>query len=297
MKKITLKISAFLLLTMFALQVQAQFDNLWTTNGTYKIAAYDVTPQLFLTIDGSSGDLVWAEALPAGPDVAQIWAVVDHVTPASAGYMQLTANIPGAGDFTMVVDQASIDIDPATGLFDANDKDFKISVRPGLPVADAADPNYGFDQFQRRRSSGWPTDPATGNPIPGNNALFVKPPSPASGGSRYGVTPAAAGEDVLFNGGGVDALEFFLIAALSTADFDTSSIFISNPVNNELSIKGLTSNVKQISVFSLLGKEVLTRSVDGQSALTLDVNALSSGMYLVKMQGDNGSFTKKIVKQ
>jgi hypothetical protein len=85
--------------------------------------------------------------------------------------------------------------------------------------------------------------------------------------------------------------------SLSADKFDTSSIFISNPVNNVLSIKGLSPNVKQVSVYSLLGKEVLTRNVETQSAINVDMSALSSGMYLVKMQGDNGSFSKKIVKQ
>ncbi|GAA4950243.1 hypothetical protein GCM10023314_24480 [Algibacter agarivorans] len=279
MKKITLKINAFLCLTMFALQVQAQT---WTENGTYKISTSGLTPELFMTISTTTGDLVWAEEL-AGEDPTQVWYIVDHRLPASAGYMEITANIPGPGDFTMIVDQATID------LADPNDKNFRISVRPGLPIDDAGDPNYGFDQFQRRK-----TNPA---PPVGNNALFVKPPAPISGGSRYGVIPATAGEDVLFDGGGIDELKFYLIAALSTKDFDTSSIFISNPVNNELSIKGLTSNVKQVSVYSLLGKEVISREVNEQSALKINVSALSSGMYLVKMQGDNGSFTKKIVKQ
>lgn len=84
--------------------------------------------------------------------------------------------------------------------------------------------------------------------------------------------------------------------ALSTADFDTSSIFVSNPVSNELSVKGLASNVKHLAVFSLLGQEVLSRDINSDS-VNLDVSALSSGMYLVKLSSDNGSFTKKIVKQ
>lgn len=284
MRKITLKISAFLLLTMFTLQVQAQFDNLWTENATYKIAAYGVTPQLFLTIDGSTGQLVWAEALAAGPDAAQIWAVVDHREPAANGYMEITANIPGAGDFTMIVDPTTID------PMDTNDKDFRITVRPGLPIADAADPNYGYDQFQRRRSAGWPSG------LAGNNALFVKPPSPASGGSRFGVAPVA-GADVLFDGGGIDPLEFFLIASLSTEEFDSSSIFVSNPVANEISIKGLTSSVNTVKVYSLLGTQVLSRKIEAQSSLNLDVSKLASGMYIVELSGENGRFTKKIIKQ
>ncbi|GAA4814925.1 T9SS type A sorting domain-containing protein [Litoribaculum gwangyangense] len=84
---------------------------------------------------------------------------------------------------------------------------------------------------------------------------------------------------------------------LSTEAFDTSSIFVSNPVKNELSIKGLTPNVKEVSVYSLLGQKVLTKEVEGNSSLTVDVSRLTSGLYLVEMKGERGSFTKKIVKE
>lgn len=84
---------------------------------------------------------------------------------------------------------------------------------------------------------------------------------------------------------------------LSNKQFDTSSLSITNPVNNSLSIKGLSDNVNEISVFSLLGQKVLTRTVNSESALSIDVSGLVSGVYLVKLTGDNGSFTKKIIKQ
>ncbi|TNJ44977.1 T9SS type A sorting domain-containing protein [Tamlana fucoidanivorans] len=84
---------------------------------------------------------------------------------------------------------------------------------------------------------------------------------------------------------------------LSNEKFDTSSIFISNPVNNILDIKGLTASVNKVSVYSLLGNVVLTQSLQGESAISLNVSGLASGMYIVKLQGENGSFSKKIVKQ
>lgn len=84
---------------------------------------------------------------------------------------------------------------------------------------------------------------------------------------------------------------------LSNKQFDVSSIFIANPINNTLSINGLTDNVKEVSVHSLLGQQVLTRKVSTQSTLDIDVSGLTSGMYLVKLTGDNGSFTKKVIKE
>lgn len=283
MKKITSKITTFLCLTMFALQVHAQpCPELWLEPGVYKIATCGLTPELYMTINGSTGQLEWAAEIT--PDNAtQLWTVTDHREPASAGYVEITADItPGPGAFTMIVDQASYN-----GGTPADDE-IRITVRPGDPISDTGDANYGYDQFQRRKATGW-----TGS---GNNALFAKPPG--QGNLRYSVAPTAAGDDVLFqNPGTISPLRFILVSTLSNEEFDTSSIFISNPVNNEISIKGLTAEVNSISVFSLIGKEVLTREVNGEASLTLDASALSSGMYLVKMQGENGSYTKKIVKQ
>lgn len=80
---------------------------------------------------------------------------------------------------------------------------------------------------------------------------------------------------------------------LSNKEFDVSSIFISNPVQNELSVKGLTSNVKEISVYSLIGSLVLQSKVNGESSVKFDISLISSGMYIVKLAGDNVSLSKK----
>ncbi|MFG6686807.1 T9SS type A sorting domain-containing protein [Mariniflexile sp. HNIBRBA6329] len=276
MKKITLKISVFLLLALFALQVQAQpCPEVWTENGTYKISTCGLTPELYMTINGSTGALEWAAEIP-GEDPTQVWTITDHRTPAGPGLMEVWATIPGVGNFTMAVDDIT------------NYPVVTLIARPGDPVSGTGTGDWsGKDQFQRRRTAGFGG--------PGNNALFFQ--SATGTNSRYGVIPTAAGDPVQFDGGGIDALRFVLVAALSTEDFDTSSIFISNPVNNELSIKGLTSNVKQVSVYSLLGAKVLTKKVDGQSAINVDVSALSSGFYIVELSGESGRFTKKIIKQ
>lgn len=288
MKKITLKISAFLFLSMFALQVEAQAcPEIYLDPGAYLISTCGTTPELYMTIDGATGDLVWAAEI-GGDHPTQLWTIQDHVMPSGAGFVQITADLSSlsAGSWTMIVDQSTID--PAN----SNDKDFRISCRTGDPISDTADANYGFDQFQRRRTSGFAG--------PGNDALFVKPLG-ASGGSRYGVTPTAAGEDVLFDGAGIDGLRFVFVSALllSTEEFDTSSVFISNPVKDELAIEGLNQNIKQITIYDLLGKEVISTNLEVDAISTnLDVSALTTGMYIVKLQGENGaSFTKKIVKQ
>lgn len=83
---------------------------------------------------------------------------------------------------------------------------------------------------------------------------------------------------------------------LSTNDFETSSVFVSNPVQNELNIKGLSSSVRQVSIYNLFGKLLLETKVNNQSSLRLEISNFSSGMYIVKLAGNNLSFTKKIIK-
>ncbi|TXG39533.1 T9SS type A sorting domain-containing protein [Seonamhaeicola maritimus] len=281
MKKITLKISAFLLLVMFGSQVDAQ-PILWTENGTYKIGARGTN--LFMTINGGTGALEWQTELP-GDDPTQVWAIVDHRSPASTGLMEITSQAGGL-DWTMCI------------ASDAGYPNVTITVEQRLPKVVSAGDWSGLDQFQRRKAkvdaNGDP-DSGGSNPATGNNALFIQ--APAGTNSRYGVIPTAAGDPVEFNGGGIDVIDYHFIAALSTEAFDASSIFIANPVKNELSVKGLTSNISQVAIYSLLGQEVLSRKLNGESSLNLDISALTSGMYIVDFKGENGSLTKKIVKQ
>ena len=96
----------------------------------------------------------------------------------------------------------------------------------------------------------------------------------------------------------IDYLTFTLQSVLSTNKFDSSSIYIANPVKNELAINGLPSNVKEVSVFNLLGKSVLQNKVNNQSSsLSFDVSNLTTGIYIVKISGEFGSYTRKFVKQ
>ncbi len=301
MKKQLLKLTLFafaVLLSATTMQAQA----LWTTNGTYKISTSGVTPVLYMTINATSGALEWAEELPNDAPT-QVWNVIDHREPASSGYMEIWATIPGVGNFTMVVDQSTIDVDATTGLFDTNDKNMTLTVRLGDPIADTSDANYGFDQFQRRKAkvnADGLADPDGSNPAAGNNALFIKP-SGASGGSRYGVIPAAAGDPVLFDGGGIDVLQYHLVeeAVASVNTFGIDAFSISNPVKNQLIIKGATSKVSKVALYSILGNTVLSKSVSNANGdISIDVSSLSTGLYIVEMNGANGErLTKKIIKQ
>jgi hypothetical protein len=288
MKKITLKISAIVLFAMSALQVQAQnCPELFIDPGVYKLATCNLAGgDLYMTINGATGQLEWAAEITGAAEATQLWTIQDHREPAGSGFVEITADLSslGAGSWTMIVDQASYD-----GPGDS-DNQVTITARSGDPVSDTADSNYGFDQFQRRKATGW-----TGA---GNNALFAKPPG--QGNFRYTTSPvAAAGDPVVFlSGGTINDIRFIFVEPLSTEEFDASSVFISNPVKDELSIEGLNQSIKQIAIYDLLGKQVLISDIDDSESVKLDVSSFTSGLYIVKIEGENGaSITKKIIKE
>ena len=285
MKKQLLKLT-MLALTFFSVSlINAQEYEEYTQRGLYTIGAADGSG-LLITIDsGAPGFLKWAAPIEGGSPTQQ-FAITDHPAPMSAGYVQITAEIPGLGAVRLGTNAENIELD-ANG---APTKNITVIMKQGAIVVDDAAADYGYDQFQRRKATGWSGD--------GNNALFAKPPG--QGNLRYSVAPTAAGDPILFNNGGtINDIRFIFVQAVSTEKFDTSSVFISNPVNDELTIKGLNQSIKQISVYDLLGKQVISGNLSDDTISTnLDVSSLTTGLYIVKLEGENGaSFTKKIVKK
>lgn len=274
MKKKLLKFSLLAFTVFFTTTALKAQTEEFTGNGIYKVKIPN--EDLFITINVATGALEWAAELP-GEDPTQVFTFQTHSDPfgASEQFRQITADVPGEGMFTW-----------ATNAVEADGRNVTIIARPGAPVVAPAIDLSGQDQFQMRKT---PTN------MGGNDALFIK--LPWDGGSRFGAVPAAAGEAVKFDGGGIDKLEFNFVSVLSSSNFDSSSIFVSNPVSNQITIKGLTNTVSQLEVYSLLGKRVISADVDGRTEVSLNVNALTNGMYIVKMIGDNVSFSKKIVKQ
>lgn len=105
------------------------------------------------------------------------------------------------------------------------------------------------------------------------------------------------GLNIVLSGSSPLRFEWLPVISLSNANFDTSSIFIANPVNENLNITGLNANINVISIYSLIGKKVLTHTSKQQSEINLDVRTLKAGIYIIKFQHDKGKFTKKILKK
>ena len=64
---------------------------------------------------------------------------------------------------------------------------------------------------------------------------------------------------------------------------------------NELRIVSDLAKIEQIIIYNLNGKQIL--KVDFQENQPIDVSSLAKGMYLVKLQTENGSLTKKMIKE
>ncbi|WP_290698375.1 endonuclease [Lacinutrix sp.] len=80
--------------------------------------------------------------------------------------------------------------------------------------------------------------------------------------------------------------------ALSVTEFSTETIKLyPNPVNNQLFISG-NKQEYTISIFSSEGRLVLNSIINNNSAINLD---LSSGLYVVKINTENETLTKKII--
>ena len=70
-----------------------------------------------------------------------------------------------------------------------------------------------------------------------------------------------------------------------------------NPVTNgSFVISTISTNVKQVSVFNVLGKKVLTQNISGTKS-NVDVSEISSGIYILKVrEGDSVSTRKLVIK-
>ncbi|MDO7171630.1 carbohydrate-binding protein [Mariniflexile sp. AS56] len=84
---------------------------------------------------------------------------------------------------------------------------------------------------------------------------------------------------------------------LSVGDFLQGQIKLyPNPTNGLVSIKSKQLNNASVGVFDLNGRELLNRNINGTSS-EINISNFAPGIYLFKVQVENDSFVKRIVKQ
>lgn len=87
------------------------------------------------------------------------------------------------------------------------------------------------------------------------------------------------------------------VTLLKIDDFASNELKVyPNPVKNLLNIVSNNTTVENILVYDLLGKTILSKTVNGTSTM-VDVSGLSNGIYLVRVVATQGEKVFKIVKE
>jgi hypothetical protein len=85
---------------------------------------------------------------------------------------------------------------------------------------------------------------------------------------------------------------------LSTNDFTNRSdiVVYPNPTVETVNINSVNNSINVVSVYSLDGKLVATfRNPMTSDSYSIDVQNLATGIYTLKVETNNGSFTKRII--
>lgn len=83
---------------------------------------------------------------------------------------------------------------------------------------------------------------------------------------------------------------------LSTNEFLKASFTVSpNPTNSQWHVKTVDQNITNITVFDILGKQVVSLNPNSTEAM-IDATNLKDGLYLAKISTANGSQTVKLIK-
>lgn len=90
-----------------------------------------------------------------------------------------------------------------------------------------------------------------------------------------------------------------ITGVLSTRDdnFDSNFSLFPNPTSEEFIIQSRTIDVDQIEIYDLLGKRVKSLKVENNTQnIPVNIQGLPSGVYVVRLESEIGTFFKKIVK-
>jgi len=94
----------------------------------------------------------------------------------------------------------------------------------------------------------------------------------------------------------IDNIE--ITGTLSTdTNFDNHFSLFPNPANDRFTIRSTQVRLNQIEVYDLLGKRVKTQEVsNNEQVINVDIQSLPTGIYVVRLKSELGTFNKKIIK-
>lgn len=106
-----------------------------------------------------------------------------------------------------------------------------------------------------------------------------------------------AGETFTTAGGSEILVARYQNTLLGTEDFQNIEFLLyPNPANEQITIEMSDASLNyQVTIFDVLGKKVFTSEI--QKVGNIDVSALASGTYLVKLNSENKSSVVRFVKQ
>jgi hypothetical protein len=91
------------------------------------------------------------------------------------------------------------------------------------------------------------------------------------------------------------------VASLSVIDNNVNALFslVPNPSTNLVKVKfGTSEQNVEVSIYNVLGRQVLFQNAKQVMEIPLDISFLESGIYFVKIKNSNGDFgVKKMVKE
>ena len=84
--------------------------------------------------------------------------------------------------------------------------------------------------------------------------------------------------------------------SLANASFDATQVKLyPNPANDFITLENDTT-IESIAMYNILGQEVLSKSANS-NVVTLDINTLDAGMYVIKTISEGKTSTSKFVKK
>ena len=91
-----------------------------------------------------------------------------------------------------------------------------------------------------------------------------------------------------------------LIASVNDLPLDAAIAMYPNPTSGELNISfnNIAAGNYNVSVYNTIGSLVLNQNmnVNGAVIRTINLNDLPNGIYMVQVSNENGSTTKKVIK-